>query len=317
MTRTIALTLILICSAPLVALEEAAQLRTMSGTIYGTLLVPEAKTPVPVVLLIAGSGPTDRNGNVGGANGNNALKMLAEALGSRGIASLRYDKRGIGESAKAMPSEADIRFDNYIDDAAAWVEQLRKDTRFSFVAIAGHSEGSLIGMIAAERGGVKRYISIAGAGVPAPAIIHEQLASKVPPALQEASDKVLASLSAGKTIDAPPELMALYRPSVQPYLISWFKYDPAKEIAKLRIPVLIVQGTTDIQVSVDQANALKKAKLDAKLAIIDGMNHVLKLVDRDQKSQSASYTSEPDRPIAPQLVDAIASFILGQKSAGS
>jgi len=317
MTRSIAFALILICTTPLAALEEPAQLKTLSGTIYGTLLVPESKTPVPIVLLVAGSGPTDRNGNIGGTNGNNCTKLLAEALASKGIATLRYDKRGIAESAAAMRSETEIRFENYVDDAAAWVEQLRKDPRFSFIAIAGHSEGSLIGMIAAQRGGVKRYISIAGAGVRASALIHEQLAGKVPPHLQEASDKALASLDEGKTTDAPQELASLFHASVQPYLISWFKYDPSKEIAKLRIPVLIVQGTTDIQVSIEQAKTLKKAKPDASLVLIEGMNHVLKLVELDQQKQVASYMSEPALPIAPQLVDAIVAFVRAQKSAGS
>src|SRR5579859_7330981 len=102
--------------------EELVQLKTPSGTIYGTLLVPSAPKRMPVVLLIAGSGPTDRNGNSAMLPApNNSLKMLAEALAARNIASLRYDKRGIGESKAAMTAEKDLRFDTYVDDAVAWV----------------------------------------------------------------------------------------------------------------------------------------------------------------------------------------------------
>ena len=137
---------------------------------------------MPVVLLLSGSGPTDRNGNSPMLPGkNNSLQMLAEGLASNGIASLRYDKRGVGESAKAMMAEADLRFETYVDDAVAWCEQLRKDKRFSAVIIAGHSEGSLIGMLAAKRCNAAGFISIAGAGRAAADILRTQLAGKLPP----------------------------------------------------------------------------------------------------------------------------------------
>src|SRR5690606_20762943 len=138
--------------------EEAATLATPSGTVHGTLLVPPASGPVPIALLIAGSGPTDRDGNSAILPGaNNSLKLIAEGLADSGIASRRYDKRGIGESAPAGPNEVDLRFDNYVDDAAAWVERLQADPRFSAITIIGHSEGSLIGMIAAERSGADAF----------------------------------------------------------------------------------------------------------------------------------------------------------------
>jgi pimeloyl-ACP methyl ester carboxylesterase len=264
-----------------------------------------------VVLLIAGSGPTDRDGNTTGLPGqNNSLRLLAEALAARGIASLRYDKRGIGGSRGAMTSEADLRFDLLADDAAAWARQLRTDPRVAAVTIAGHSEGSLLGILAAQRAGADAFVSIAGVGRPAPQVIHEQLQARAPALLADA-DRVMEQLQAGKAVaDVPPTMMALFRPSVQPYLISWFRYDPVAELRRLAVPALIVQGTTDIQVGVLDARLLAGASPKAKLAIVEGMNHVLKLVPPDLNVQMRSY-SDPSLPVAPRLVDEIAAFVNG------
>jgi uncharacterized protein len=290
--------------------EEPAELKTAGGTVLGTLLVPESAKPIPVVLLIAGSGPTDRNGNsilLPGAN--NSLKMLAEGLAGKGIASLRFDKRGIAASKAAVAAEKDLRFDMYVDDAAAWAEQLKKDKRFSSVTIAGHSEGALIGTVAAQRGAATAFVSIAGLSRAADIVLRAQLAGKLAPDLQEVSERTLVALKGGKTVDdTPASLAILYRPSVQPYLISWFRYDPIAEIRKVKVPILIVQGTTDLQVMVEDARALAAARPDAKLEIIDGMNHVLKMVVADLNKQVASY-SDPALPIAPRVVEAIAAFV--------
>jgi alpha-beta hydrolase superfamily lysophospholipase len=286
------------------------QLDTPTGSVHGTLLVPGGHGPYPAVLLIAGSGPTDRNGNTAGLPGaNSSLKLLAEGLAESGIASLRYDKRGLGESAPAGPSEADLRFDTYVDDAAAWVQKLRNDPRFSTVAIIGHSEGSLIGMLAAQRSETDAFVSIAGIARPAGQVLRDQLRPQLPAPLWEESERILAALEAGHTADSVPQpLYALYRPSVQPYMISWLRYTPMQEIARLSVPVLIVQGTTDIQVNAAEAEALKQADPQAELVVIDGMNHVLKAVPADPAQQRSSY-SDPALPVAPQLIEHVAAFI--------
>jgi len=309
MMKTLAL-IASLAAASVMAAEEPLQMKTAGGTLYGTLLVPASTKPLPVVLFIAGSGPTDRNGNSAMLPGpNNSLKLLAEGLAAHGIASLRYDKRGIGESASAMTAEKDLRFDTYVDDAVAWANQLRKDPRFNAVIIAGHSEGALLGTIAAQKAPVTGFVSIAGVSRPADEVLRRQLAGKLPLELMELNEKALVALKAGKTVDnVPPALVALYRPSVQPYLISWFRYDPAAEIRRVKVPVLIVQGTTDIQVGVDDARALAAAKPAAKLEIIEGMNHVLKIVAADQAKQVASY-SDPALPVAPRLIDVVAAFV--------
>ncbi len=273
---------------------------------------PDMPAPWPVVLLISGSGPTDRNGNSPMLPGeNNSLRMVAEALAARGIASVRYDKRGIGASRSAMGSEADLRFEMYADDAATWAQQLRADRRFSTVTIVGHSEGSLLGMLATRRAKADAYVSIAGVGRPADQVLHDQLAAGAPAALAAEADRAMALLVAGKTADSvSPALAALFRPSVQPYIISWFRYDPSAELRTLGVPVLILQGTTDFQVTVEDARLLAAADPKATLLIVDGMNHVLKMVPADQAAQVRSY-SDPSLPVAPQLIDAIATFVKG------
>ena len=240
---------------------------------------------------------------------NNSLRYLAEGLAAKGIASVRYDKRGVGASRALLKSESDIRFDDYVGDAVAWLTKLRADRRFTSVAVIGHSEGSLIGMIAAQRAHADAFVSLAGVGRRAPLVLHEQLAKQLPPEMLAQADRAFASLERGQTTDsAPPALAALFRSSVQPYLISWFRYEPAVEIARLTVPVLVAQGTTDMQVTVADAESLAKAQPKAKLAIIDGMNHVLKMVPVDQAAQMRSY-GDPTLPVAPALVDAIAGHI--------
>jgi uncharacterized protein len=239
--------------------------------------------------------------------------MLSESFANNGISTLRFDKRGIGKSKSAMTGENELRFETYINDVVAWISLLKSDKRFSSIVILGHSEGSLIGMIAADQTNVGGFISISGVGKSADKILQEQLKTKLPPHLLEESNKILDSLKMRKTVsDVNPNLMILYRPSVQPYMISWIKYDPAKEIGKLKIPVLIIQGTTDLQVTVNDSKLLASAKPDAKLFIIENMNHVLKESDSDIKKNMATYT-DPGLPLKSGLTDYIVDFIKYRK----
>lgn len=297
---------------------EPVSLETQTGTLYGTLELPESETPMPIVLIHPGSGPTDRDGNSPQLPGkNDSLKLLAQNLAENGVASVRIDKRGIGESASALTSEADLSFDTYIEDAAAWLELLQNDERFGSVIMLGHSEGSLIGMVAAERVGADAYISVAGAGENAADTIKRQLSEQLPENLLAETDSVLDSLSTGETVTPLPEnigaipgISSLFRPSVQPYLISWFQYEPAEEITELDMPVLIVQGSTDIQTTVEDAETLSAAKPDAELVVIDGMNHVFKDAPADPEANLATY-SDPSLPLTDGLLETLLSFVEG------
>jgi uncharacterized protein len=293
--------------------ESEILLKTSTGDISGTLTVPVKPKKSPVVLIIAGSGPTDRDCNSPLGIKTNAYKMLAESFAENGISTLRFDKRGIAKSKSAGPSERELSFETYINDAVEWINLLKKDKRFSNMIVLGHSEGSLIGIVAAGQAGISKLISLAGTGGPADTILRKQLKSQLPPQLMAESNAILDSLRNGKTVSkVNPVLVSLYRPSVQPYLISWIKYDPSAEIKKLKIPVLIVQGTTDIQVSVEDAKLLSAAKPDAKLLIIENMNHILKESEADRQKNIATY-SNPELPLKQGLVKELVSFIKSKK----
>ncbi len=296
--------------APPAPTPEAVTLSRPQGQLAGTLLIPHSTGPMPVVLLIAGSGPTDRDGNGPGFTPA-SLRQLAESLATHGIATLRFDKRGIGGSASVTMPESELRFEMLADDVAGWIQQLKADRRFSRVIVAGHSEGALLGLLALRMSPAEGYISIDGPARPADEVIHDQLAKQLPPDLLAESDTIMARLKRGVTTDSTPAMLAaLFRPSVQPYLISWFKHSATTEIAQLRIPCLIVQGTHDLQVETMEADLLQKANPRCTMARIEGMNHVLKMTPADMASQMPSYRG-PDTPLSGELVSAVVSFISG------
>ncbi|HTH83465.1 MAG TPA: alpha/beta hydrolase [Mucilaginibacter sp.] len=294
--------------------ESPVLLKTLAGTISGTLTVPNnASGKIPVVLIIAGSGPVDRNGNSAklGLQTNDYL-LMAEALGKNGIASLRYDKRMVGEST-TIGKEDNLRFDDYVDDAIGLINLLKEDKRFSKIIVMGHSEGSLIGILAtnASEGNVNAFISLEGAGRPAEDVLKEQMKSQ-PEYLANGFQTILDSLRRGKLQkNVDPALYFIARPSIQMYLMSWCRFDPQKEIKQLKIPVLIVQGTSDLQVKMIDADKLKKGKSSATLTVIHGMNHVLKDAPDDKDKNLATY-NQPNLPLKPELVTAVIDFIKGK-----
>lgn len=297
----------------LFAQDQPIVLHTATGDIRGSLLAPEKVKKPPVILIIAGSGPTDRDGNQQGLK-NNSLKQLADSLYQRGIATVRFDKRGIGESKAAVTSQRELRFEHYVSDVKDWVALLGKDPRFSKVIVAGHSEGALIGLEAAiNNPKVKGYISIAGPSRPADEMIKEQITEQ-PEMIRNTVFPMLDTLKRGDTLtNVPQYLNALFQPSVQPYLISWMKYDPRVEIAKLNIPVLLIQGTTDVQVLPKDADNLKAAYPAARVRMIEQMNHVLKeFPNTDKRAQISTYTN-PDLPLHKDLVPAMVEFVKGGK----
>lgn len=281
-----------------------------SGELRGTLTMPEGSGSVSAVLILAGSGPVDRNGNLPHAR-NDSLKLLAQGLAAHGIASLRTDKRGIGGNEDNAIAEEDLRFGNYVRDAVEWLDFLRAQDRVSRIALVGHSEGALVATMAAQRTRVSGVVLVAGASEPAAAIIERQLAAAgVPSDLQTASRRITESLLNGtKITNVPPELLAIYRPSVQNYLMSWFPIDPAGELAKISYPVLVVQGTSDLQISMDDAKRLKAASPHAKLAVVERMNHVLKSTSAERNENVLSYKN-PDLPLADRLVPTIVDFLV-------
>lgn len=294
--------------------SQEAELAIAGGTLKGTLFTPNDVNRPTVVLIIAGSGPTDRDGNSPLLAGkNNSLLQLADSLAARGIASLRYDKRGVAKSQIKGFKEEQMLFTDGVSDAQGWVQWLR-EKGFRKIYIAGHSEGSLIGLIAAQSEKIKGFISIAGVGRPIDLVLREQLAAGAgPDSLKLLANRYLDTLMSGQRIAKPnPLLFSLFRPSVQPYMISWLRYDPQQLIRSLSLPVLIMQGTNDIQVKETDAELLARANPDAKLVIIENMNHVLKEVKSSAKADNMASYSNPGLPVMTQLVNAIDQFVKGK-----
>jgi alpha/beta superfamily hydrolase len=290
-------------NTPLFTTENIAVNSLLNGTLYTPI---KQNNTTNLVILVAGSGPTNRDGNQFGMT-NNSLKLLAESLVKNGIAVYSYDKRIFAQMASGKLDEASLTFDNFIDDAKAVVLYFKNQKKYHSITVAGHSEGALIGMVAANEN-ADAYISIAGAGRPIDEVIVEQI-GKQAPFLKEEVEKNLATLKSGNTFELKNQMLAsLFRASVQPYMISWIKYNPQYEIKKLQIPSLLINGDKDIQVSVQDVQLLQRAKQDAQLQIIPNMNHIFKAIKGDDTENKASYTN-PELPICTELTSIITTFI--------
>ena len=272
--------------------------------IQGTLLSPKKQNNTPLAILIVGSGSTDRDGNQAHLK-NNSLKYLAEGLAEKEISVFRYDKRIIAQMNKGTVQEDKLTFEDGVNDALLVVNYFKK--KYKNIIIIGHSEGALIGLLVAQKTPISKLISLSGAGSNSATLIEEQI-KKNAPQLKEEAQRVLNLLKKGEQVDnISPYLAPIFRKSVQPYLISWFKYNPTKEIAKMKIPVFIIQGTNDLQVEKKEAQLLKEAQPKAQLLFVEGMNHILKEVKTIEENQQSNLN--PDIPTSPKLIEATAHFI--------
>ena len=292
---------------------EEKILETKTGKLAGTLYLPQkVKNNFTVLIIQAGSGATDRNGNSLPYIKGNSYKLIAEAMAAKNIATLLVDKRGVAGSMAALKAEKDLLFDDYVTDLTDWIKLVKTDKRIKKIFLAGHSEGSLVAMLAAQKETVNGYISIAGAGESIDKIITWQYKQQVP-TLALVVDSLFNRLKNNLPIDTVPKmLMSIFRPSVQPYIASWIKYDPSIEIAKLKIPTLIIQGTTDIQVTVEQSEYLKKAKPTAVYALIPEMNHVLKNAPADRQKNMETYSAE-NLPLNEIFIKKLYNFLNSKK----
>lgn len=273
--------------------------------VTGSLLTPSSIENPPLVILIQGSGPTDRNGNQSFMK-NDSFKKLARELAANGIASFRYDKR-IFEMSNLGITEEEIRFDDFIADASSVLEYFGGQDHFGKKVVLGHSQGSLVGMISA-RNRADAFISIAGAGHPIDALIVNQLKQQMPGLDEQARESFEELRKKGSTSNYNPALASIFKPGLQAFMLSWLKYDPAEEISKLDIPVLVLNGTEDLQVSQEEAEKLKESLPRARIVILENMNHVFREIAGDDLENSKSY-NEPRRPLHPDLVPTLENFI--------
>lgn len=272
--------------------------------IDGTLLEPSGISKPNLIILIAGSGPTDRNGNQNFLK-NNSLKKLAEGLTNNGIATFRYDKR-IVKQIKTNTANTPVMFNDFVSDAQAVLDYFKSKNTFNHIYILGHSQGSLVGMLAAEH--ADGFISVAGPGETIDKVIISQLQANAPIYTADAQ-KVFDILKTGETTsDYPPELKSIFNKETQPFIANWMQYDPKEEIQQLNIPVLIINGTADLQVSEEDAKILHEAAPTSTLKLINKMNHVFVIIEGDKLENSKSY-NESARPIAKELVSTITDFV--------
>ena len=308
--RFLIITVVFLCFMALqspAAVSIDVQLEVSNGQLGATLLCPDGDGPWPVVLILAGSGPTDRDGNTPIIPGkNNSLRQLAEGLALQGVASLRTDKRGVAGSSSAALSEKNLRFNHFIDDAVQWARWLQKDSRFSSVSIAGHSQGAQVGMSAAWLSGADGFVSLAGPGRPILEILREQLHDSLNIRSRVKANALLDELEAGRLVPEPPtEMTILFRPSVQEFLISWQHQNPQRNLGRLSCPVTIIQGLNDLQVSENDARLLHEAKQGAILLLLPGINHIFKPVEGDNPVVHQMALANPDLVFSQDAIDAV------------
>ncbi|MBT8324321.1 MAG: alpha/beta hydrolase [Winogradskyella sp.] len=305
--KYILIVLISILAFPVIAQDknfEETEL-SVSRMIDGTLLTPLNSTNPNLAIIIAGSGPTDRNGNQNFAK-NNSLKQIAESLSNAGIATFRYDKRVV-KQIKIGKLDKRIMFDDFVDDAIDVLTYFKSQEVYSNIYMIGHSQGSLVGMLASPKG-ADGFISLAGAGQNIGDVLVEQV-TKTAPQFTEETQSVVNKLKKGKTTnDYPAALESIFNKELQPFMINWMSYSPTEELQKLNIPILIVNGTKDLQVSVNEAELLANANKKATLKIIDNMNHVLFLIDGNDLENSKS-NNESWRKVSPELIASLIDFI--------
>ncbi|MFL2623007.1 MAG: alpha/beta hydrolase [Flavobacteriaceae bacterium] len=278
----------------------------VNTNVEGTLLLPntQEEKSIPLVILIAGSGPTDRDGNQSFMK-NDALKKIAEALSQKGIATFRYDKR-IVKQIRNQNIDKNISFDDFVIDARSVIGFFK--SKFETIIVAGHSQGSLVGLLALDAG-ASGFISLAGAGKPIDEILEEQIV-KTAAVFSKSTERVLNVLRSGETTsEYPPELASIFNLELQAFLISWMQHNPAKIIANTPLPILIINGDKDLQVDVKEAQLLNSAAQNSKLIIIEHMNHVLVKIDGDDLENAKSYNN-PNLKINEELINAIQEFTL-------
>lgn len=282
------------------------------GLLAGTF--ENAGRGTPVIVIVPGSGPTDRDGNNPIGITAAPYRLLAEALARKGVSTIRIDKRGMFASKGAVADPNHVTIADYAADVHAWVDVARRATGAKCAWVLGHSEGSLVALAAAQNPrGICGVISVSGAGRRLSDVIREQLrANPANAPVLDAGLAVIDKLERGQHVDVAemnPALLSLFRPQVQDFLIDMFRHDPARLAQSIHLPLLIAQGERDIQTSVTDAKLLAAAQPKAQLVLIPAMNHVLKDVQSDDRSANLATYGDPSAPVDPQLVNSIAKFV--------
>src|SRR6201992_237924 len=301
-----ALAVLGLCGVMASARAEETKIRV--GAIDAVLTTPPDVERPPVVLLIAGSGSTDHDGN-GPQVKPATLKKLSDQLVARKIAALRYDKRGAGGWKPACGRREDCRFKDFVEDAVALVNYLRGSRKFSQVSVAGHSEGGLVAILTARRVPVDRLVLLVTAARRQGDLVKAQLEKKLSPDRLQPIVQAIDAIMAGQIVDPPPQGLAI-APSMQPGIASAFTEDPIDPLKLIERPTLIIGGGHDLQVARLDFIALSAASPLAKTLWLPDMNHVL--VDVTDEDDNLAAYNQPERALDTVMVDSVANFILAK-----
>ena len=276
---------------------------SINDNIYGSIVEPKSRSNSNLVIFIGGSGPIDRDGNQSFMKCD-MFKKLAYSLSEKGISSFRYDKRVVTQIRKGKLDKK-ITFDDFVSDAIAIIDFF--ESKYNSIVIAGHSQGSLVGLLSIKEG-VSGFISLSGAGRTIDMVIEDQI-SKTAPMLLEDTKKIFKILRSGKiTEDFPLPLYSLFNIEIQPFMISWMQYDPKKIISKIPIPSLIINGDNDLQVDQKEAKLLYNSAQNSEILIVKNMNHVLVEIEGDELKNVKSYNN-PELKISELLIEKMVEFI--------
>lgn len=276
---------------------------SINDNIYGSIVEPKSRSNSNLVIFIGGSGPIDRDGNQSFMKCD-MFKKLAYSLSEKGISSFRYDKRVVTQIRKGKLDKK-ITFDDFVSDAIAIIDFF--ESKYNSIVIAGHSQGSLVGLLSINEG-VSGFISLSGAGRTIDMVIEDQI-SKTAPMLLEDTKNIFKILRSGKiTEDFPLPLYSLFNIEIQPFMISWMQYDPKKIIAKIPIPSLIINGDSDLQVDEKEAKLLYNSAQNSEILIVKNMNHVLVEIEGDELKNVKSYNN-PDLKISELVIEKMVEFI--------
>ena len=268
----------------------------------GTLTFTSEKTPL--LIWIHGSGNVDRNGNQRPYVKANYIKQFRDSVNQQGIAFFSYDKRTANQ--KNMPIlKKGVLFDSFISDAQKVISHFKNNKRFSEIILIGHSQGSLIAMLASKKS--NKYISLSGPSNSIDQKIVEQMRAKNPLIVNTLQEHFKELKETGEIKNVDPTLVTMFNPQNTPFFKSWMKHNPSEEIKKLKIPVLIINGTKDLQVTIEDAKTLHKFSLKSELVIIENMNHVLKHIDKDDDNMKSYFSA--DFPLSDKLIKTVVSFV--------
>ena len=315
MRRTLLLASLLM--VPALASSQDFNLETPTGNLSGTLELPEGEGPFPVALFLPASGSVDRDGNrllVAARGKNEAIKQIAQGLAEQGIASVRYDKRGLAGSQPASIPPDKLTYQTYVDDGKAWAEKLADDERFSELYLIGYDEGALNAALVAQEVDAAGVVALAPIPVPAADFTKKQISNA--PGMQPEQvakiQEIIDTLAKGEQVnDLEAPYSQLFPPQGQPYLISWFKYQPGAEFAKLESPVLVIYPEFDKAFTPAEVEALAEAAPEGEFVEVSGMNHYLK-ESTDEQTAQAKTLIDPSVPVPAPLIEALAKFAKGE-----